>query len=99
SRRLGLTDCPGGRPRHGLWGRLTFPLFYRAAVLFILLSLTELEYLDTVPNASDALLWLEAKGRGNGRGTGRVPIPSVCGPNWKAIVVRASGFRGNQGTF
>ena len=72
-RRLGLTDCPDGRPRHGRWGRLTFPLFYRAVVLFILLTLTELEYLDTVPNASDALLWLETKGRGNSQWNGSCP--------------------------
>ena len=70
---LGLADCPGDPPRHRLWDRLTFPLFYQADVLFILRTLADLEWLDTVPNASDALLWLEEKGRGNGQWNGRCP--------------------------
>jgi len=73
SRRLGLTSCPGDPPRHRLWDRLTLPLFYQADVRFIPRTLADLEYLDTVPNASDAPLWLETKGRGNSQWNGSCP--------------------------
>jgi hypothetical protein len=76
SRGFGLTDRSGDPPRHKLWDRLTFPLFYQADILFILRTLADLEYLDTVPNASDALLWLEAKGRGNSQWNGTCPYTS-----------------------
>jgi hypothetical protein len=67
---------PSSGPRHKLWGRLNFPLFYQADVLFTLRALTDLGRVDEEPAFRKALEWLKARCRDNGRWNGASPYGS-----------------------
>jgi hypothetical protein len=61
---------PGRRSDH--WGRLSYPLFYQADVLFVLRIAAELDALDH-PGAQPALAWLADRSLKNGRWRGASP--------------------------
>ena len=60
-------NYPSSSPRHKLWERLNFPLFYQADVLFTLRALTDLGRLNDKPTFRKAVTWLENRRRGDGR--------------------------------
>jgi len=70
--RLHPANYPPAEKVHSLWGRLNFPLFYQADVLFVLRVLGELGALPH-PEAEDALRWLAARQARNGRWRGASP--------------------------
>jgi hypothetical protein len=57
---------------HSLWGKLSFPLFYQADILFVLRVLGELGELGH-PGARPALEWLESRRGRDGRWRGSSP--------------------------
>lgn len=65
-------------PNHGvsqMWGRLNFPLFYQADVLFVLRLAAQLGALDR-PGAQRALAWLAGRRNKQGRWRGASPFRS-----------------------
>jgi hypothetical protein len=60
-------NYPSSGPRHKLWDRLNFPLFYQADVLFTLRALTDLGRLGDKPTFRKAVTWLEQQCRGDNR--------------------------------
>lgn len=63
-------------PRHKLWDRLNFPLFYQADVLFALRALADLGRVNEKPAFRQALEWLEAQRRDDGRWNSASPYGS-----------------------
>lgn len=76
---LGLGNYPYKEKIHPNWGRLNFPLFYQADILFTLRTLQELDSLDR-PGARPALDWLEQRRQKNGRWRAARPYASVTWP-------------------
>jgi len=70
---LGAAECPGNSPRHKLWDRLSFPLFYQADILFTLHTLADLDCLEAVPSTTNAIQWLQEQRRKDGRWNGSNP--------------------------
>jgi hypothetical protein len=73
-------DLPAGRyPSrggvHALWGKLSFPTFYQADVLFVLRVLGAVNALAH-PGAHRALAWLDAQRQPDGRWHGNNPFQS-----------------------
>ena len=66
-------NYPSSGPRHKLWDRLSFPLFYQADVLFILRALADLGRMDAKPTFRKAVTWLEDRCRDDGRWNGASP--------------------------
>lgn len=71
--RLRDGNYPTGTRLHKLWGKLNFPLFYQADVLFTLRALAELGQLGTKPTFGTAVMWLEDRCRNDGRWDGVSP--------------------------
>jgi len=69
-------NYPSSGPRHKLWDRLNFPLFYQADVLFTLRALADLERLGDKPTFRKAVKWLEDRCRDDGRWNGTNPFGS-----------------------
>lgn len=69
-------NYPSSGPRHRLWERLNFPLFYQADVLFTLRALADLGRLNDKPTFRLATEWLEARRRDDGRWNGASPYGS-----------------------
>jgi hypothetical protein len=69
-------NYPSSGPRHKLWDRLSFPLFYQADVLFALRALADLGRVNEQPAFRNALEWLEARRRDDGRWNGASPYGS-----------------------
>jgi hypothetical protein len=69
-------NYPSSGPRHKLWDRLNFPLFYQAGVLFALRALADLGRVNEEPAFRKALEWLEARRRDDGRWNGASPYGS-----------------------
>ncbi len=69
-------NYPGSGPRHKLWSRLNFPLFYQADVLFTLRALADLDRVNEEPAFCKALEWLQARRRDDGRWNGASPYGS-----------------------
>ncbi|GAI86138.1 unnamed protein product, partial [marine sediment metagenome] len=65
-------DYPYVQKIHPTWAKLSFPLFYQADVLFVLLVMRELGALDR-PGAQKPLQWLKEKAEINGRWRGGSP--------------------------
>ncbi len=63
-------NYPSSSPRHKLWDRLNFPLFYQADVLFILRALTDLGRLGDKLTLRKAVRWLEQQCQGENRWNG-----------------------------
>ena len=72
---LATGDYPTPGSVHKLWGKLSFPLFYQADVLFALRVLGELNALGH-PGVQPALDWLASQRRLNGRWRGTSPYGS-----------------------
>jgi hypothetical protein len=72
---------PEGGKVHEVWGRLNFPLFYQADILFVLRALADANALDR-PGAQDALGWLAQRRRPDGRWSGASPFRQRT---WRAI--------------
>jgi hypothetical protein len=75
---------PDGGRAHTFWSRLSFPLFYRADVLFVLRVAAELGAMDH-PGAQEALGWVAGRRQKNGRWRGSSPFrrrtwPQLGGP-------------------
>jgi len=69
---------------HTIWGKINFPLFYQADILFILRLLKELDQLDH-PLGLNLLLWLKSRQKPDGRWRGSSPYrqrtyPELGGP-------------------
>lgn len=64
---------------HAIWGRLNFPLFYQADVLFALRALADAGAL-AAPGAQEALHWLAGRRGKNGRWRGSSPYRSRTWP-------------------
>lgn len=71
--RLCEGDYPTSGTRHKLWGRLNFPLFYQADVLFTLRALADMGRIGEKPAFRKALRWLEEQRREDGRWDGASP--------------------------
>jgi hypothetical protein len=69
-------NYPSEGPRHKLWDRLSFPLFYQADVLFVLRTLADLGRINVKPTFSRAVKWLEDRQRGDWRWNGASPYGS-----------------------
>lgn len=69
-------NYPSSGPRHRLWERLNFPLFYQADVLFTLRALADLGSVDAKPTFRKAVAWLEDRCRGDSRWDGTSPYGS-----------------------
>ncbi len=69
-------NYPSSGPRHKLWDRLNFPLFYQADVLFTLRALADLGCIDAKPTFRKAVTWLEDRCRDDGRWNGISPYGS-----------------------
>lgn len=69
-------NYPSSGPRHKLWDRLNFPLFYQADVLFALRALADLGRVNEKPAFRQALEWLEAQRRDDGRWNSASPYGS-----------------------
>ncbi|MFQ6100396.1 MAG: hypothetical protein ACE5OS_04085 [Anaerolineae bacterium] len=69
-------NYPSSGPRHKLWDRLNFPLFYQADVLFTLRALADLGRVDEKPTFRKAVMWLEDRCRDDGRWNGASPYGS-----------------------
>lgn len=69
-------NYPSSGPRHKLWERLSFPLFYQADVLFVLHALADLGRVDEKPTFRKAVTWLEDRCRDDGRWNGASPYGS-----------------------
>lgn len=69
-------NYPSNSPRHKLWDRLNFPLFYHADVLFTLRALADLGRINDKPTFRKAVEWLEARRRDDGRWNGVSPYGS-----------------------
>jgi len=69
-------NYPSSGPRHKLWDRLNFPLFYQADVLFALRALADLGRVNEKPAFRNALEWLQARRRDDGRWNGASPYGS-----------------------
>jgi hypothetical protein len=69
-------NYPSGGPRHKLWGRLNFPLFYQADVLFTLRALANTGRVTEKPTFHKAVMWLEDRCRDDGRWNGASPYGS-----------------------
>ncbi len=67
---------PSSGPRHKLWERLNFPLFYQADVLFTLRALADLGHLNAKPTFRKAVKWLKDRRRDDGRWNGASPYGS-----------------------
>ena len=74
--KLRAGNYPSSGPRHKLWDRLSFPLFYQADVLFILRALADLDRVDEKPTFRTAVTWLEDQCREDGRWNGASPYGS-----------------------
>ena len=64
--------APEGGKVHSMWGRLNFPLFYQADILFVLRVVAELGELGH-PGVRAGLEWLAARRGKNGRWRGASP--------------------------
>jgi hypothetical protein len=78
-------DYPSEGPRHQLWSRLSFPLFYQADVLTVLRALADLECLNGHDRFLPAVSWLRDRRRGDGRWNGASPYQSRM---WTALEAR-----------
>ena len=74
--KLRQGNYPSSGPRHKLWDRLSFPLFYQADVLFALRTLADLGCLGEKPTFRKAVMWLEDRCRDDGRWNGASPYGS-----------------------
>jgi len=74
--KLRAGNYPSSGPRHKLWDRLSFPLFYQADVLFILRALADLGRADEKPTFRKAVTWLEDRCRDDGCWNGASPYGS-----------------------
>lgn len=84
SGRLVEADYPTPGQVHAIWGRLNFPLFYQADILFVLRVVGELGALDH-PGAQPALAWLAARRQANGTWRGASPFRART---WRALADR-----------
>jgi hypothetical protein len=66
-------NYPSSGPRHKLWDRLSFPLFYQADVLYTLRALADVGRVDQKPTFRKAVAWLEDQRRDDGRWNGASP--------------------------
>jgi len=69
-------NYPTSGSRHKLWGKLSFPLFYQADVLFTLRALADLGRVDAKPTFRKAVEWLEERQHKDGRWSGASPYGS-----------------------
>jgi hypothetical protein len=69
-------NYPSEGPRHKLWDRLSFPLFYQADVLFTLRALADVDEVGARPTFGKAVAWLEDRRREDGRWDGASPYGS-----------------------
>jgi len=69
-------NYPSSGPRHKLWERISFPLFYQADVLFTLRALADLGRVNDKPTFRKAVVWLEHRRCGDGRWNGANPYGS-----------------------
>ena len=74
--KLRAGNYPSSGPRHKLWDRLNFPLFYQADVLFSLRGLADLGRVGDKPTFRKAVTWLEGQRRDDGRWNGASPYGS-----------------------
>ena len=69
-------NYPSSGPRHKLWERLNYPLFYQADVLFTLRALADLGRVKEKPTFRKATEWLAAQRSDDGRWNGASPYGS-----------------------
>ncbi|MGF1504800.1 MAG: hypothetical protein ACFB51_06640 [Anaerolineae bacterium] len=82
-------DYPTPGAPHKMWGKVNFPLFYQADVLFVLRVLAAIDRLDH-PDAQPALGWLADRRRANGTWSGASPFRSRT---WAALGDRTETTR------
>ena len=87
--RLAAAEFPTAEKPHRVWGRLNFPLFYQADILFVLRAAAAWGALAH-PQAQEALVWLAARRRADGRWRGANPFR---GRTWAALGDRAETDR------
>jgi hypothetical protein len=108
--KLRAGNYPSSGPRHKLWDRLNFPLFYQADVLYTLRALADLGRVDQKPTFRKAVAWLEDQCRDDGRWNGASPYRSQMWAQleqrrrpskwvtWQALYVIKAAHLGHVGT-